>query len=118
MVQNKTSSAKALQTFVAVAVCRKLTRFGFMTTPTAEAASGFYVSGTSIYDANGNKFVMRGVNIAHAWYTEKTETSIKGAANNGANTVRARKRSKVKQAHKEHHKLVQVKQADMHSRST
>ena len=59
-----------------------------MTTPTAEAASGFYVSGTSIYDASGNKFVMRGVNIAHAWYTEKTETSIKGAANNGANTVR------------------------------
>ena len=65
-----------------------ITCFGFMTTPTAEAASGFYVSGTSIYDASGNKFVMRGVNIAHAWYTEKTETSIKGAANNGANTVR------------------------------
>lgn len=87
MVQNKTFSAKALQTFVAV-MFAVITCFGFMTTPTAEAASGFYVSGTSIYDANGNKFVMRGVNIAHAWYTEKTETSIKGAANNGANTVR------------------------------
>lgn len=87
MVQNKTFSAKALQTFVAV-MFAVITYFGFMTTPTAEAASGFYVSGTSIYDASGNKFVMRGVNIAHAWYTEKTETSIKGAANNGANTVR------------------------------
>ena len=87
MVQNKTFSAKALQTFVAV-MFAVITCFGFMTTPTAEAASGFYVSGTSIYDASGNKFVMRGVNIAHAWYTEKTETSIKGAANNGANTVR------------------------------
>ena len=80
MVQNKSFSSKSLQTFVAVMLA-VITCFGFMTTPTAEAASGFYVSGTSIYDASGNKFVMRGVNIAHAWYTEKTETSIKGAAN-------------------------------------
>ena len=47
MVQNKTFSAKALQTFVAV-MFAVITCFGFMTTPTAEAASGFYVSGTSI----------------------------------------------------------------------
>ena len=45
MVQNKTFSAKALQTFVAV-MFAVITCFGFMTTPTAEAASGFYVSGT------------------------------------------------------------------------
>ena len=115
MVQNKTFSAKALQTFVAV-MFAVITCFGFMTTPTAEAASGFYVSGTSIYDASGNKFVMRGVNIAHAWYTEKTETSIKGAANNGANTVKVHKNKRT--GSKEHHQLVQVKQADMHSRST
>ena len=55
---------------------------------THAAASGFYVSGTNVYDANGNKFVMRGVNIAHAWYTSYTETSIKAAASLGANTVR------------------------------
>ena len=55
----------------------------------ADAASnGFYVSGTNIMDANGNAFVMRGVNIAHAWYNSYTEESIKGAAYNGANTVR------------------------------
>ena len=43
---------------------------------TVKAASdGFYISGTSVYDANGNKFVMRGVNIAHAWYTSETDTS-------------------------------------------
>ena len=111
MVQNKTFSAKALQTFVAV-MFAVITCFGFMTTPTAEAASGFYVSGTSIYDASGNKFVMRGVNIAHAWYTEKTETSIKGKS-------RTCKRLKVhknkRTGSKEHHQLVQVKQADMHS---
>ena len=39
MVQNKTFSAKALQTFVAV-MFAVITCFGFMTTPTAEAASG------------------------------------------------------------------------------
>ena len=79
MVQNKTFSAKALQTFVAV-MFAVITCFGFMTTPTAEAASGFYVSGTSIYDASGNK-------------------------------VHKNKRT----GSKEHHQLVQVKQADMHS---
>ena len=56
---------------------------------TANAASGgFYVSGTTICDANGNAFVMRGVNIPHAWFSSYTETSIKGAAALGANTVR------------------------------
>ena len=52
------------------------------------AADGFYTSGTSVYDANGNKFIMRGVNIAHAWYPNETETSIKAAASKGANCVR------------------------------
>ena len=75
MVQNKTFSAKALQTFVAV-MFAVITCFGFMTTPTAEAASGFYVSGTSIYDASGNKFVMRGVNIAHASRALQTTAQI------------------------------------------
>ena len=52
------------------------------------ASKGFYVSGTNIKDANGNTFVMRGVNIAHAWYSSYTSASIKGASNCGANTVR------------------------------
>lgn len=56
---------------------------------TVKAASdGFYTSGTSVYDANGNKFIMRGVNIAHAWYSSETDTSIKAAASKGANCVR------------------------------
>ncbi len=54
----------------------------------ASAAGGFYVSGTTICDSNGNAFKMRGVNIPHAWFTSNTETSIKGAAALGANTVR------------------------------
>lgn len=52
------------------------------------AADGFYTSGTSVYDANGSKFIMRGVNIAHAWYAGETDTSIKAAASKGANCVR------------------------------
>lgn len=52
------------------------------------AEKGFYVSGTSIYDANGKPFTMRGVNIAHAWFPSQTETSLKAAASAGANTVR------------------------------
>ncbi len=54
----------------------------------ASAAGGFYVSGTTICDSNGNAFEMRGVNIPHAWYASNTETSIRGAAALGANTVR------------------------------
>ena len=52
------------------------------------AADGFYTNGTTIYDANGKPFIMRGVNIAHAWYTGETDTSIKAAASKGANCVR------------------------------
>lgn len=50
--------------------------------------SGFYVKGTKLYDGNGNEFVMRGVNISHAWYTSNTEKSINAVAKLGANTVR------------------------------
>ena len=54
----------------------------------ASQSSGFYVDGTTIRDANGNEFIMRGVNIAHAWYTDKTETSIRASARLGTNVVR------------------------------
>lgn len=57
----------------------------------AEAATsscGFYADGTTIRDANGNSFVMRGINVAHAWFTEQTKTSIEAIAKTGANTVR------------------------------
>lgn len=56
--------------------------------PVYAASNGFYVNGTTIRDANGNAFVMRGVNVAHAWYTSYTETSLKAIAATGANTVR------------------------------
>ncbi|MFJ6861740.1 hypothetical protein [Streptomyces werraensis] len=35
----------------------------------AEAAIGIRVSNGRVVEANGNDFVMRGVNHPHAWYT-------------------------------------------------
>ena len=56
-----------------------------------EAASpecGFYVDGTTIRDSKGNPFVIRGINVAHAWYISGTVRSIKAVAKTGANAVR------------------------------
>lgn len=49
---------------------------------------GFYINGTSLYDLNGNKFVMRGINHAHTWFKNQLNTAIPAIAATGANTVR------------------------------
>ncbi|MGK5497185.1 cellulase family glycosylhydrolase [Streptomyces sp. URMC 125] len=54
----------------------------------AEAATGIRVSNGRVYEANGNEFVMRGVNHAHAWYPGRTGSSLAGIKAKGANTVR------------------------------
>ncbi|MEV0902469.1 cellulase family glycosylhydrolase [Actinoplanes sp. NPDC049802] len=54
----------------------------------AQAAAGFTVSGTRILDANGNTFLMRGVNHAHTWYAGQTGSSLAAIKALGANTVR------------------------------
>ena len=53
----------------------------------ASAAVGLHVSGRNIVEANGQTFIMRGVNHPHVWYTNQTNSfaDIKAA---GANTVR------------------------------
>lgn len=51
-------------------------------------SKGFAVDGTKLIDANGNEFVMRGVNFAFAWYMDKINESIPAIAKAGANTVR------------------------------
>jgi mannan endo-1,4-beta-mannosidase len=55
--------------------------------PRASAAVGLHISGTNIVEANGQTFVMRGVNHPHVWYTNQTSSfaNIKAL---GANTVR------------------------------
>jgi len=53
----------------------------------ADAAVGLHVSGTNIVEANGQRFIMRGVNHPHVWFTGQTSSfaNIKAL---GANTVR------------------------------
>lgn len=49
---------------------------------------GFYVEGSTLYDANGNPFVMRGINHAHCWYEDQAINAIQGIAGTGSNCVR------------------------------
>ncbi|MFI5932204.1 cellulase family glycosylhydrolase [Actinoplanes sp. NPDC051494] len=65
-----------------------LTFFVAVPLVSANAAAGFTVSGTRILDANGNAFVMRGVNHAHTWYPTRTTQALADIKALGANTVR------------------------------
>ncbi len=49
--------------------------------------TGFHVSGRYLLDANGNKFIMRGINHPHNWYPSQT-SSFRNIKDKGANTVR------------------------------
>src|SRR3954453_7810287 len=53
----------------------------------ASAAVGLHISGRNIVEANGQNFIMRGINHEHVWFTSQTKAfaDIKAA---GANTVR------------------------------
>ncbi|WP_433205950.1 cellulase family glycosylhydrolase [Dactylosporangium sp. CS-047395] len=53
----------------------------------ASAAVGLHVSGRNIVEANGQQFIMRGVNHPHVWYTGNTQAFADVKAL-GANTVR------------------------------
>ncbi len=52
------------------------------------ALTGFSVDGTRLLDANGNEFVMRGINHPHSWFAAQDDTALKAIAETGANTVR------------------------------
>jgi mannan endo-1,4-beta-mannosidase len=54
----------------------------------AQAAAGFTISNGRLLDANGNAFVMRGVNHAHTWYPTQTTKALADIKATGANTVR------------------------------
>lgn len=55
--------------------------------PPAQAAVGLHVSGTSVVEANGSTFIMRGTSHAHTWYPSQT-SSFANIKSLGANTVR------------------------------
>ncbi|MFH9861090.1 cellulase family glycosylhydrolase [Streptomyces sp. NPDC017202] len=52
------------------------------------AAPGFHVGDGRLLDANGDDFVLRGVNHAHAWYPTRTPQALKDIKALGANSVR------------------------------
>lgn len=54
----------------------------------APAFAGWTVNGAQVLDPNGNKFVFRGVNHAHAWFPDRLNQSLKDIAATGANSVR------------------------------
>ncbi|MBQ8781355.1 MAG: cellulase family glycosylhydrolase [Oscillospiraceae bacterium] len=53
-----------------------------------EVEGGFKVSGTKLLDANGNEFIFRGVNHAHAWFAQNDGEALDAIAATGANSVR------------------------------
>ncbi|GAA2529512.1 MULTISPECIES: cellulase family glycosylhydrolase [Streptomyces] len=56
-------------------------------TPAHAAPTGFRVENGRLLEASGNDFVMRGVNHAHTWYTDRI-SSLAHIKSKGANTVR------------------------------
>lgn len=49
---------------------------------------GFHIRGDQLLDANGNVFVMRGINHPHAWFPERLSQALGAIAATGANCVR------------------------------
>lgn len=60
----------------------------FFAQQNVSAATGFYISGTELKDANDNTFVIRGVNNPHAWFDTQAYNALTAIAATGANTVR------------------------------
>ena len=59
----------------------------FISLQSASAATGLHLSGRNIVEANGQTFVMRGINHEHTWFTNQT-SSFANIKATGANTVR------------------------------
>ena len=56
-------------------------------TPSA-SAQGFYVSGRSLKDANGNNFYPRGINNPHIWFDSDAYNVLTNLASRKTNTIR------------------------------
>jgi mannan endo-1,4-beta-mannosidase len=75
---------KALKT----SLIRKTALAALTAAMVSPAFAGWSVSGSQILDPNGNTFVFRGVNHAHAWYPDRLNQSLRDIAATGANSVR------------------------------
>ncbi|GAA2765168.1 cellulase family glycosylhydrolase [Streptomyces paradoxus] len=72
---------------VAATLLALLLSFLVLAPPAQAAPTGFRVQNGRLLEANGNDFVMRGVNHAHTWYTDRI-SSLAHIKAKGANTVR------------------------------
>ncbi|WP_115562093.1 glycoside hydrolase family 5 protein [Xanthomonas arboricola] len=52
------------------------------------AHAGLSVSGTQLRETNGNTLVLRGINLPHAWFADRTDAALAQIAATGANSVR------------------------------
>ncbi|WP_372383409.1 glycoside hydrolase family 5 protein [Xanthomonas sp. NCPPB 1068] len=52
------------------------------------AHAGLSVSGTQLRESNGNALVLRGINLPHAWFADRTDAALAQIAATGANSVR------------------------------
>lgn len=61
----------------------------FLLLPFLGFSQGFTTSGSELKDANGNTFIMKGLNVPLAWYQSQTLANIKNIKkNSGSNTLR------------------------------
>jgi mannan endo-1,4-beta-mannosidase len=51
-------------------------------------SQGFTVSGSKLIDANGQEFIIRGINNPHAWYISKSEKALPLIATYNVNCIR------------------------------
>lgn len=58
-----------------------------LTQPMNTSIGTFHVSGRFLLEANGNNFIMRGINHPHTWYQSQT-SSFQNIKAKGSNTVR------------------------------
>ncbi|MCR5743515.1 MAG: glycoside hydrolase family 5 protein [Lachnospiraceae bacterium] len=87
-VNDEKETTTAEQTTVAPETTTEEVTTEAETTTVAEITGGFQVDGTKLLDANGEEFVLRGINEAHSWFATQDGVSLKGISETGSNCVR------------------------------
>ncbi|MER6088984.1 cellulase family glycosylhydrolase [Streptomyces bluensis] len=85
-MRSRTRTAPRVAAVVAALLSLLVPLLSFAT-PAQAAATGLHISNGRLLEGNGSDFVMRGVNHAHTWYPNQTQ-SLADVKALGANTVR------------------------------
>lgn len=62
--------------------------FYFMSIGTKGISQGFTIEGRKLIDANGQEFVIRGINNAHTWFNRRAYFALRRLSNRNVNTIR------------------------------